>query len=152
MRNLLRSAVTGATLVSAMATMGVASADDGSSTGDVSILTAGCPSSGYPNPGNPSESCTSMSNGALFHRKFHPNASVTRVESKYVKVSGSAITAKLGYNYSGTNYWGSTFTQSSGTTKTKTWDRSYNFWCNTTVGLLNVTGQGSFQTPISRCQ
>ncbi|WP_030209500.1 hypothetical protein [Streptomyces sp. NRRL S-87] len=147
-RGIARGAATIIAAVSALAVPGVAHAD-----GPIpEPYIAGCPDSGYPVPGNPSQSCTSMTNGALFHGKHHPDSTRTRIYSQYKKTSGSAITARLGYNYAGTNHWGDWFTQSAGTTKTKDWyTYDYDFWCNNTVGLLNVSGQGTFQTPISRC-
>ncbi|MCM1973363.1 MULTISPECIES: hypothetical protein [Streptomyces] len=112
---------------------------------------AGCPRSGYPTPGDPGLSCTSLSNGALFHTKYHPDANKTRIKSYYIKTGGGAITAKLGYSYNGTSHYSGSFTQKAGTTKSRTWDRNdYNFWCRTTIGLLKVGGD-SYQTPISHC-
>jgi hypothetical protein len=138
---------TSAVLTAAALTIGI-----GFFAAPTASATAGCPSSGYPTPGDPSASCTSMDNGALFHTKFHPDASKTRIQSSYVKTGGGSITAKLGYNYSGTNHYSASFTQRSGTTVKRHWDRNdYNFWCKTTIGLLSVNGQGSFQTPISHC-
>lgn len=69
----------------------------------------------------------------------------------YEKTGGGTITAKLGFNYAGTNTWGSTFTQSAGTTKSASWTRYWSTDCYSTVGLLSVTGQGTFQTPAGTC-
>ncbi|MCX4774912.1 hypothetical protein OG322_40155 [Streptomyces sp. NBC_01260] len=114
---------------------------------DASVLTAGCPS--YERFNN-NYVCTSLSSGALFHPKGHSGATATSTATKYTKLSGSSITAKLGYTYKGTTYWGGTFTQASGTTKTNTWTRNdYDWVCNST--FMNVSGQGNFQTPVASC-
>ncbi|MFJ4011240.1 hypothetical protein [Streptomyces sp. NPDC090026] len=117
------------------------------------VQAAGCPSSGYPTPGNPGVSCTSLSNGAVFHGKYHPDASRTRTYTKYTKTGGSTISAKLGYIYKGNYKWSPYYSIASGTSKTYSWNTlDYDFWCATTVGVMSVSGGTSYQTPISRCQ
>ncbi|WP_231626979.1 hypothetical protein [Streptomyces apocyni] len=72
--------------------------------------------------------------------------------SRYEKKSGSRITAKLGYSFKGSNYWGGQFTQSKGQVKQKKWSRTaWNTKCNSTIGMLWVKGQGTFQTPPGTC-
>ncbi|MYT33089.1 MULTISPECIES: hypothetical protein [unclassified Streptomyces] len=142
-----RSAVVVALAVTAMGTTTAAHAATTPSTGSPTLYAAGCPGDGRPGGGN---ACTSLSSGAVFHSKIL-GANV-RIETSYKKVSGGKITGQLGYSNRGTNHWGSTFTQSAGTTKTSTWT-SYDssFRCAPTVGMLKVNGQSTFQTPVASC-
>ena len=65
----------------------------------------------------------------------------------YRKDSGSSINARFGYSYSGTNHWAGYFNQSSGT-KRATWTNAYvQSTCKSAVGMMQVTGQQTFQTP-----
>ncbi|MFG2398446.1 hypothetical protein [Streptomyces lydicus] len=111
------------------------------------LQSADCPGDGHTGGGN---TCTSLSSGAVFHTKTL-GANVT-ITTSYTKDSGGAITAKLGYSYKGTSHWGGQFSQSAGTTKYKSWT-SYDsdFRCAPTIGLLQVNGQGTFQTPVATC-
>lgn len=105
-------------------------------------LAAGCPGDGQIDR---NYTCTSLSSGALFHRKYTND----KASTWYVKTSGGTISARLGYNRGGVNHFGGTFSQSSGTTKTSSWNGVT--YCSATVGLLNVSGQQTFQTPLASC-
>lgn len=106
-----------------------------------------CPGDGKMGPG---VVCTSLSSGALWHRKIvGPDL---QISTSYDKTSGGKITAKLGYTYKGNTSWGGEFTQTSGTFKSKTW----RMWddtqmCAPTIGVMWVKGQGTFQTPSAGC-
>ena len=138
---------------SAFAVAAIAGTAMPASAATASVQEAGCPSSGYPTPGNPSGSCTSLSNGAVFHGKGHPDASHTRIYTTYKKTGGSTISAKLGYIFSGSYKWSPYYSIASGNTKSYHWDTlDYDFWCQTTVGVMSVSGGSAYQTPISHCQ
>lgn len=139
-------AVTASALMMA-AGMGAASAQ-AATDGDFTAK-QGCPSSGKVSS---THSCTSLSGGIVHHLKSIGQNGVT-IRTRYEKNnSGSKITAKLGYSYSGSTYWGGSFTQNNNTTKSKEWVRaSWQTHCYTTTGLLSVTGQGQFQTPAASC-
>ncbi|MFK4064529.1 hypothetical protein [Streptomyces sp. NPDC029674] len=129
--------------------------EDGSVTpeaaadGPVMLRSAGCPGDGY--SGSANSRCTSLTSGALFHSKYHPNANNGAIRTWYKKTGGSAITVKLGYNKGGTTHYGAAVRQTSGTTKSKTWTTSYDGICSSTVGIMSVSGQGTFQTPSAHC-
>ncbi|MER5276209.1 hypothetical protein ABT025_10690 [Streptomyces sp. NPDC002809] len=143
-----RSARSLAMIPALLMVLGAAGSATAAEEGGVSVQTAGCPGDGNFGYGSV---CTSLSSGAVFHSKTVNGSGNTVITTRYKKTSGSSITAKLGYTYAGTTYWGSTFTQSSGTEKTKTWTRTGDvFKCRATVGIMNVSGQGNFQTPVSQ--
>ncbi|MFF9483154.1 hypothetical protein [Streptomyces sp. NPDC014733] len=106
------------------------------------LAAAGCPGDGHISR---NYTCTSLSGGALFHQKYTNDKAATW----YVKTSGSKISGKLGFTKSGKQQWGSHFSQSSGTTKRNTW--SGVTYCSSTVGLLSVDGQQTYQTPLTTC-
>lgn len=106
------------------------------------LAAAGCPGDGHISR---NYTCTSLSGGALFHQKYINDKAATW----YVKTSGSKITARLGFTKSGNSRWGTTFSQSSGTTKRTTW--SGVTYCSSTVGLMSVNGQQVYQTPLATC-
>ncbi|WP_053164847.1 hypothetical protein [Streptomyces noursei] len=111
------------------------------------IQTAGCPGDGRTDGGN---TCTSLSSGAVFHTKVL-GANVT-ITTSYKKESGGTITAQIGYSYKGTSHWSGQFSQSAGTTKYQSWTNYDSaFRCAPTIGLLQVSGQGTFQTPVATC-
>ncbi|MFJ9982835.1 hypothetical protein ACIQUD_02060 [Streptomyces globisporus] len=139
------AAVTGLTLA-AIAGGGVAQASTSAPSGDVSTQES-CPSSGQIGYGRV---CTTLSSGRLFHDKTQGSGPVN-VRTWYEKSSGGTISAKLGFNYAGTTTWGSTFSQASGTTKSASWARNWASDCYSTIGMLSVTGQGTFQTPSGTC-
>ncbi|MEU4199588.1 hypothetical protein AB0F64_06515 [Streptomyces sp. NPDC026294] len=105
-------------------------------------LAAGCPGSGQIDR---NYTCTSLSSGVLFHRKYTNDVASTW----YTKTSGGTISARLGYNRGGSSHYGAKFSQSSGTTKTSTWNGVD--YCSSTVGMLTVDGQQTFQTPLASC-
>ncbi|MEU6125983.1 hypothetical protein [Streptomyces sp. NPDC047123] len=125
--------------------------EDGSVTSDGPVLlrAAGCPGDGY--NGGPNSRCTSLTSGALFHSKYHPNATSGAIKTWYKKTGGGAITVKLGYTKGSTTHYGAAVKQSSGTTKSKSWTTSYDGICSSTVGIMSVSGQGIFQTPSAHC-
>ncbi|MEV0749824.1 hypothetical protein AB0I75_32230 [Streptomyces sp. NPDC050273] len=147
---LIKTLAVPALVLSVWSTSGVAQADTVSGTnGEATVLTAGCPSDGW--YGGVNSRCTSLSSGALFHQKWHPTSGTGEIKTWYVKSSGSAISMKLGYVQGGTTHYGSTVSQVSGTTKTKTWSTSYDNVCSATTGVMSVSGQGLFQTPSAHC-
>lgn len=89
--------------------------------------------------------CTSLGSGELFHRKYTNN----KASTWYKKTEGSSITARVGYSVNGTDHWGGWFSQSSGTTKSGNW--SGVSYCSSSVGMLHVKGQQTFQTPPADC-
>ncbi|MCZ1005922.1 hypothetical protein [Streptomyces lydicus] len=89
--------------------------------------------------------CSSLSSGELYHQKYTNN----RASTRYKKTGGSSITARVGFNRAGSTSWSGWFSQSSGTTKTGNWNNiSY---CSSTVALLQVPGQQTFQMPLADC-
>jgi hypothetical protein len=141
-----RSVVVAGLMVGAMGATGSANATTSAPSGDVSAQEA-CPSSGQIGYGRV---CTTLSSGRLFHDKTQGSGPVN-VRTWYEKSSGGTISAKLGFNYAGTTTWGSQFSQSSGTTKSASWDRNWSSDCYSTNGMLSVSGQGTFQTPSGTC-
>lgn len=95
-------------------------------------------------------SCTDLSSGRLtiFLSSAATADNRLNVVVSYQKNSGSAINARFGYSYSGANHWAGYFNQSSGTTKRSTWTNAYvQSTCKSAVGMMQVTGQQTFQTP-----
>ncbi|MFG3403983.1 hypothetical protein [Streptomyces sp. NPDC048142] len=95
-------------------------------------------------------SCTSLSSGQL--RIFLSSAATVdnrlNVVVSYKKNSGSSIKARFGYSYSGSNRWAGYFNQNRGTTKRSTWTNAYvHSSCKSAVGMMQVAGQQTFQTP-----
>ncbi|AZM51221.1 hypothetical protein DMA15_00325 [Streptomyces sp. WAC 01529] len=132
----------------------VANIEDDSITSDesegvVMPLAAGCPHDGY--GGGPNSRCTSLSGGALYHSKYHPDRNNGAIKTWYKKTSGSTVTVKLGYTKGSTTHYGAAVKQKSGTTKSKTWKTGYDDICSSTVGIMSVSGQGIFQTPSAHC-
>jgi len=147
----LKNVIGKAFATSVFAVAAIAGTGMPASAATAGVQEAGCPSSGYPTPGNPSGSCTSLDNGAVFHRKGHPDASHTRVYTTYKKTGGSTISAKLGYVFSGSYKWSPYYSIASGNTKSYHWDiLDYDFWCQTTVGVMSVSGGSAYQTRPSR--
>ncbi|MEU6166256.1 hypothetical protein [Streptomyces tanashiensis] len=145
-----KSLATGAFAVAAIA--GTTMPASAATTGEVGVQEAGCPSSGYPTPGMPMGSCTSLTNGAVFHGKYHPDATHTRTYTSYTKTGGSTVSAKLGYIYKGAYKWSAYYSIASGTTKRVTWDTiDYDFYCDSTIGVMSVSGGSTYQTPVTHC-
>ncbi|MDQ0986171.1 hypothetical protein [Streptomyces sp. V2I9] len=96
------------------------------------------------------ESCTTLSSGRLsiFLSQASTVENRLNVVVSYRKDSGSSINARFGYSYSGSNHWAGYFNQSAGTTKRSTWTNAYvHSTCKSAVGMMQVTGQQTFQTP-----
>ncbi|MYT33092.1 hypothetical protein GTY73_30925 [Streptomyces sp. SID8354] len=125
-----------------MGTTHLAHAESPSSTGKAVAYAAGCPGDGRIARNH---SCSSLSSGALFHQKFTND----KASTSYKKTGGSSISARLGFNRAGTTKWSGWFSQGSGTTKSYSW--SGVTYCSSTVGLLEVKGQQTFQTPLASC-
>ncbi|MFF5720276.1 hypothetical protein [Streptomyces buecherae] len=90
--------------------------------------------------------CTSMSNGQLC---ISLNTSPSRIEVFYTKKGGSAIKARLGFRSSSTSY-GPWKTINTGERANSTWNMSYP--CGRKyVGLIQVSGQKTFETPAATC-
>ncbi|MGW7301831.1 hypothetical protein [Streptomyces sp. NPDC054829] len=109
---------------------------------------AACDSSGHTAPGLPIERCTKLSNGILYHNK--DGNSPTTLRTTYSKTGGSRVTVKLGYSMSGSTKYSSSFSISSGETKSKSWSKSGSYMCYNSVGLLSYSG-GTYQTPAAHC-
>ncbi|MEU9489451.1 hypothetical protein AB0D83_38460 [Streptomyces decoyicus] len=136
-----------AVTVMAIAALNATTAHAATTPRPAGVQAADCPGDGHTGGGN---TCTSLSSGAVFHEKVL-GANVT-ITTSYTKESGGAIKAKLGYSYKGTSHWGGQFSQSAGTTKYKSWTNyDSSFRCAPTIGLLQVSGQGTFQTPVATC-
>ncbi|MEV6699264.1 hypothetical protein AB0M68_19120 [Streptomyces sp. NPDC051453] len=105
-----------------------------------------CDSSGYTSIGEPTERCTSLSNGIL---AVHQGSSGV-VGTSYYKSGGSTISAKLGYSRSGTSHYASSVSIGSGQTKSATWSLGSGAYCSSITGLLSYSG-GTYQTPSSHC-
>ncbi|MBB1245844.1 hypothetical protein GL263_20135 [Streptomyces durbertensis] len=116
----------------------IASAAEGSSIS----LAAGCPNNGRIGY---NYRCTTLAGGELYHRKYTNDIAGTW----YKKKSGRAIEARLGMTWKGKNHYGSWFTQSSGTTKD--WSMKSVTYCTDSVGLMQVKGQQTYQTPMANC-
>lgn len=132
--------VTGMTLA-AIGSMPLAHAEASTGTAKKSVMVS-CPNDGHLSR---NYTCSSLSSGDLYHRKYTNN----RASTWYTKNDGSSITARVGYNRAGSTSWSGWFSQSSGTTKTGSW--SGVSYCSSTVGLLEVRGQQTFQTPLADC-
>ncbi|WP_137235449.1 hypothetical protein [Streptomyces sp. BPSDS2] len=95
-------------------------------------------------------SCTDLSSGRLtvfLSSASHIDGRMNIVVS-YKKNSGSPINARFGYNMAGSIKWAGRFNQSRNTTKNTTWKDAYVIkTCKSTVGMLDVTGQQTFNTP-----
>lgn len=118
--------------------------------GMVGVLTLGVGAAPAAAAGNcPQGSCTTLSNGMLWISLPLDPVSNYDVRVSYRKDSGSTITARFGWQYGGgAPNWAGNFNQSAGTTKGTTWNRVYpESSCTSAVGLLNVIGQQTFQTP-----
>ncbi|WP_274912103.1 hypothetical protein [Streptomyces sp. WZ-12] len=135
------TAMAGVTLV-AMGTTPLAHAESLSGTGNAVAYAAGCPGDGHLTRNH---TCTSLSSGALFHQKYTND----KASTSYKKTGGSSISARLGFNRAGTTKWSSWFSQGGGTTKSYSW--SGVTYCSSTVGLLEVKGQQTYQTPLANC-
>lgn len=95
-------------------------------------------------------SCTQLSSGELtiFLSSAATADNRLNVVVSYRKDSGSAINARFGYQYAGSNHWAGYFNQSAGTTKRSTWTNAYvHSTCKSAIGMMQVTGQQTFQTP-----
>ncbi|WP_354645259.1 hypothetical protein [Kitasatospora camelliae] len=138
-----------ATVTACLSVPATAFAAEADEPGDTVAQVAGCPRDGQLGVNSV---CTSLSSGAVFQGKTHPDFNHTRVITYYKKTGGSEITAKLGYSAGGTTHWGPQFKQSKGSTKTKTWTiTDWYYICKPTVGMLWVKDQGTFQTPVANC-
>lgn len=147
MRKLATTTRSIAVTVMAIAALNATTAHAATPPRPAGVQAADCPGDGHSGGGN---TCTSLSSGAVFHTKTL-GANVT-ITTSYTKESGSAIKARLAYSYKGTSYWGGWFSQSAGTTKYKSWTNyDSSFRCAPTIGLLQVNGQGTFQTPVATC-
>ncbi|MFJ3977533.1 hypothetical protein [Streptomyces sp. NPDC090021] len=95
-------------------------------------------------------SCTSLSNGTLsiFLSSSSTIDNTLSIVVSYKKTGGGTVSARFGRTYNGSNAWGGWFNQSSGTTKSTTWTNGYSVsGCKSAVGLMEVSGQQTFQTP-----
>ncbi|MFI1200677.1 hypothetical protein ACH4VR_14705 [Streptomyces sp. NPDC020883] len=135
------TAMTGVTLM-AMGTSPLAHAESPSNTGKAVAYAAECPGDGRIARNH---TCTSLSSGALFHQKFTND----KASTSYKKTGGSGISARLGFNRAGVTKWSGWFSQGGGTTKSNSW--SGVTYCASTVGLLEVKGQQTYQTPLASC-
>ncbi|WP_407548678.1 hypothetical protein QOM21_05940 [Streptomyces sp. Pv4-95] len=133
------TAVAGMTLA-AIGVMPIAHAEGASGT--TKALMASCPGDGHISR---NYTCTTLGSGELYHQKYTNN----RASTWYKKTGGGSITARVGYNRSGSTAWSGWFSQSSGTTKTGSWSNVT--YCAGTVGLLEVRGQQTYQTPLANC-
>lgn len=118
------------------------------STPTASALTY-CDSSGYTVINQPTERCTSLSNGILGVHQAS-DGGVTVVSAEYYKSGGSTISAKLGYSRSGVAHYAGAVSISVGQTKRSTWSLGASAYCSSMIGLLSYSG-GAYQTPASHC-
>ncbi|THA26251.1 hypothetical protein E4198_17535 [Streptomyces sp. RKND-216] len=139
-KNVARTAALAGVTVAALGTATTAQAESRSSEGQASLM-ASCPSSGYIFR---YKTCTTLSSGVLTHAKYTNDVTWT----EYEKDSGSRIYRRLGYQGNG-NGWGGWGYQSSGETDAKTWTGLE--YCNATIGVMEVSGQQTFQTPLADC-
>ncbi|MDT0616088.1 hypothetical protein [Streptomyces lancefieldiae] len=114
----------------------------------VASAAAYCSSSGYTASGLPTERCTSLSNGIVYHKKDYNNP--TRMYTTYSKTGGSSVSVRLGYSMSGSTTYSGYFTISSGQTVQKSWSKNGAYMCYNSTGVLNYSG-GTFQTPTAHC-
>ncbi|GAA3376832.1 hypothetical protein GCM10020367_50090 [Streptomyces sannanensis] len=105
-----------------------------------------CSSSGYTATNEPMERCTTLSNGILYNKQ----TSGTTVYATYSKTGGSTISVRLGYTYSGSTTYSSSFSISSGQTVQKSWGLGSSAYCKSMAGVLTYSG-GTFQTPSTHC-
>ncbi|MFE5899862.1 hypothetical protein ACFQ67_21025 [Streptomyces sp. NPDC056488] len=139
----MRSKISTAALAGALAAASIAVSAPAASANTY------CSSSGYTGAGSPAERCTSLSNGILTHwqRSTLPTVSLT---TTYYKSGGSAVSVRLGYSQSGTTAYSPYFSISSGQTVKRTWTRTHDYYCYSSVGILNYSG-GNYQTPAAAC-
>ncbi|MGW1593013.1 hypothetical protein [Streptomyces sp. NPDC002343] len=109
-----------------------------------------CDSSGYMSDNTPTHRCTTLSNGVLAHWKAYSGSTDTTIITAYSKTGGSTISARLGYTLGGSTHYGSYQSISSGNTKSTSWEKTGDYYCSSTVGLLNYSG-GTYQTPSAHC-
>lgn len=148
-------AISGLALISST---GVANAAEGQPTASASqIPTSHAAKSNAVKPniyggncGEPDQSCTSLSNGTLYLSVTPDSDSsgLWDVNDWYTKTGGGQISADFQYNagYGVQNDEG-TFSQTKGQTKSYSWYNLSLSGCPQVVGILAVSGQGSFQTP-----
>lgn len=115
----------------------------------VASAAVACSSSGYTPSNEPMERCTSLSNGTLYHKKA-ASSTGTAIYTTYSKEDGTAVSVRLGYSMGGSTVYSSYFTISSGQTVKKTFSKSGDYVCSSSIGLLNYSG-GTFQTPSAHC-
>ncbi|MFK0142710.1 hypothetical protein [Streptomyces murinus] len=84
----------------------------------------------------------------LAHKKI--NNGPTDLLTTYDKTGGSAVSIRLGYSMSGSTTYSSYFTMKSGQSAAKSWKKSGNYMCYSSVGVLNYSG-GTYQTPTAHC-
>ncbi|WP_158810499.1 hypothetical protein [Streptomyces leeuwenhoekii] len=114
----------------------------------VASAAAYCSSSGYTSSGLPTERCTSLSNGIVYHKKDYNNP--TSIYTTYSKTGGSSVSVRLGYSVSGSTTYSGYFSIGSGQTVQKSWSKSGAYMCYKSTGVLNYSG-GTFQTPSAHC-
>lgn len=114
----------------------------------VASAAAYCSSSGYTSSGLPTERCTSLSNGVVYHKKDYNNP--TSIYTTYSKTGGSSVSVRLGYSMSGSTTYSGYFSIGSGQTVQKSWSKSGAYMCYSSTGVLNYSG-GTFQTPSAHC-
>ncbi|CQR63141.1 hypothetical protein [Streptomyces leeuwenhoekii] len=114
----------------------------------VASAAAYCSSSGYTSSGLPTERCTSLSNGIVYHKKDYNNP--TSIYTTYSKTGGSSVSVRLGYSMSGSTTYSGYFSIGSGQTMQKSWSKSGAYMCYNSTGVLNYSG-GTFQTPSAHC-
>ncbi|WP_338781149.1 hypothetical protein [Streptomyces sp. DG1A-41] len=107
-----------------------------------------CDSAGYTASNDPTERCTSLSNGILYHKKT--NSAPTNIYTTYSKTGGSKTSVKLGYSMRGDTHYSASISISSGQTKQKSWKLTGDYGCYNSTGLLKYSG-GTYQTPAAHC-
>ncbi|WP_073817117.1 hypothetical protein [Kitasatospora sp. CB01950] len=156
MRLVHRLAATTAAAVSVLALSGAttaASAADqpGQLIGSASVAVTEPAAKGVQEAGgncNYEVSCTKLSNGTLYVGVYQGTNFGNDIHDTFEKTGGGTITARFAYNAGhGTLYDQGAFTQSAGQTKYFRWQNQTIDYCAQVVGILDVTGQGSFQTP-----
>lgn len=109
-----------------------------------------CDSSGYMADNTPMKRCTSLSNGVLAHWKSYGTGTSTNITTNYSKTGGSTVSVRVGYGLGSSTVYSSYFSIASGQTKGKTWNKTGDYYCSSSTGLLNYSG-GTFQTPSAHC-
>ncbi|MFE6940180.1 hypothetical protein [Streptomyces chartreusis] len=107
-----------------------------------------CDSSGYTATSSPTDRCSKLSNGILYHKKT--NSSPTVISTQYSKTGGSKVSVRLGYSMSGSTTYSTYSSISAGQTVTKSWRKTGDYGCYNSTGILNYSG-GTFQTPAAHC-